>query len=637
MTREENSSPLIDLLRQHKLLQQEFEYEKESFYQQTQKSGIFKRIRQGACWYPVNIGKSYCNSLNQLVIEIHRTETEETEHQFEHGRPVCFFTSEGGVKPEYLPFNAQINYVQDNRMVVVLPNEKALSKLQNASNIGVQLFFDGTSYQTMFTALKEVMEASGNRLSHLREALLGSSLPEERDIPAIGLSWLNTSQEKAVNQILRAREVAVIHGPPGTGKTTTLVETIYETLRRESQVLVCAQSNMAVDWIAEKLLDRGIHVLRIGNPTRVNEKMLSFTYEKKFETHPFYPALRNARKALRELKSRSRKAKNNIENTRTQLNRLREQVVELELSIEHQLFGEARVIACTLIGSAHRLLSGKRFSTLFIDEAAQALEAACWVAITRSDRIILAGDPCQLPPTIKCYEAAKEGLDRTLIQKIRQQKPHTVSMLDIQYRMHEDIMRFPSYWFYLNQLKAAPEVRHRNILEYDTPIVWYDTTNCEFAEATPTENFGRINKPEAEQMVLQLKQYIETIGQERVLEEQIDFGVISPYRLQVRYIRQLIRQNTFFDPLQNRLTIHTVDGFQGQERDVVFISLVRANEEGNIGFLNDIRRMNVAITRARMKLIIWGDASTLVRHPFYKALYGYIRNNGKIVELDLSP
>ena len=197
-------------------------------------------------------------------------------------------------------------------------------------------------------------------------------------------------------------------------------------------------------------------------------------------------------------------------------------------------------------------------------------------------------------------------------------------------------MRFPSFWFYQNRLKAAPEVRHRNILEYDTPIVWYDTTNCAFDEAAPTENFGRINKPEAEQMVLQLQQYIETIGQERVLEEQIDFGVISPYRLQVRYIRQLIRQNTFFQPLQKRLTIHTVDGFQGQERDVVFISLVRANEEGNIGFLNDIRRMNVAITRARMKLIIWGDASTLVRHPFYKALYEYIRKNGKTVELDAS-
>ena len=446
--------------------------------------------------------------------------------------------------------------------------------------------------------------------------------------------WLNPSQEKAVNRVLRAKEVAVVHGPPGTGKTTTLVEAVYETLRRENQVLVCAQSNTAVDWIAEKLVDRGVNVMRIGNPTRVNDKMLAFTYERRFESHPSYPTLRSVRSAIREATARVKRLKGNKkESERSRLNRLRDQAIELEIKIDAQLFGEARVIACTLVGSANKILNGKTFSTLFIDEAAQALEAACWIAITKANRVVFAGDHYQLPPTIKCIEAARGGLDRTLIQKISRRKPETVSMLEIQYRMHEDIMHFPSKWFYRGRLQAAPEVSHRNILEFDTPVEWFDTARLELPEDRVNETFGRINKPEAELLVQQLQEYIEKIGIERVLDERIDFGLISPYRVQVQYIRQLIKHNRFFHPLKRLITIHTVDGFQGQERDVILISLVRANEDGNIGFLNDLRRMNVAITRARVKLIILGDAPTLTRHAFYKALYEYIGERGKIINL----
>lgn len=362
--------------------------------------------------------------------------------------------------------------------------------------------------------------------------------------------------------------------------------------------------------------------------------MLSFTYERKFESHPAYPTLRAARTSIRELSGRLKRLKGaKRESARRKLHDLRDQAIKLEIKIDAQLFGEARVIACTLVGSANKQLNGKIFSTLFIDEAAQALEAACWIAISKAYRVILAGDHCQLPPTIKCYEAAKGGLDRTLLQKIIQRKPETVSMLETQYRMHEDIMYFPSQQFYKGRLQASPEVRHRNILEYDTPIEWFDTALCEFSEDCVNETYGRINKPEAELLVKQLQEYIEKIGIERVLDERIDFGLISPYRVQVQYIRQIIKRNRFFIPLRKLITIHTVDGFQGQERDVILISLVRANSEGNIGFLNDLRRMNVAITRARMKLIILGDATTLTSHPFYKALYEYIREKGKIIEI----
>ena len=460
MANETIFSPVVDLLRQHQLLQQEYDHEKLFFEEQTRKAGIPRRVRQGLCWFPLKLGKTSYNSLNQVVVEMSREENDETEHLFEYGRPVCFFREKEDGQIIYSRFQGTVSYVQDNRMLVVVPSLEAAAELQSwVARVGVQLYFDGTSYQTMFAALKEVMAARTGRLAHLREVLLGTTAPGWRKLPAIRLAWLNPSQEKAVNKVLCAKDVAVVHGPPGTGKTTTLVEAVYETLRRETQVLVCAQSNTAVDWISEKLVDRGVNVLRVGNPTRVNEKMMSFTYEKRFEKHPSYPRLRSLRKAIREELARIKSSRGTKkEAARNHLQRLRQQAVDLEIEIDAQLFNEARVVACTLVGSANRLLLGKRFSTLFIDEAGQALEAACWIAITRSDRVVLAGDHLQLPPTIKCHEAARGGLDRTLLQRIQKKMPETVSMLTIQYRMHEDIMRFPSRWFYQNKLEAAPEV-----------------------------------------------------------------------------------------------------------------------------------------------------------------------------------
>lgn len=603
----------------------EYEYEKELYQQHTRQAGIYKRVQQGVCWFPVAVGASRYNSLNQLTVEISRPGEDESEHTFEYGRPVCFFKVAADGTLHYFNFSAVISYVQENRMVVVLPGPHVLADLTIAHELGVQLYFDDTSYKTMFAALHEVMTARDNRTAHLREVLLGSLPASWRDLPRVSLPWLNKSQEKAVNAVLAAREVAVVHGPPGTGKTTTLVEAVFETLHRENQVMVSAQSNTAVDWIAEKLVDRGINVLRIGNPTRVNDKMLAFTYERRFEAHADYPELWNVRRAIREATASLRKGgRGERDGLRNHLSRLRARATELEIRIDSQLFSEARVIACTLVGAANRVLERKRFSSLFIDEAAQAVEAACWIAITRADRVILAGDHCQLPPVIKCMEAARGGLDRTLLEKVVATKPETVSLLTIQYRMHEDIMGFSSRWFYHNQLQAAPEVKYRGILDFDTAISWIDTAGMDFNEKCVGEATGRLNTGEAEMLMQQLKLYMERIGADRILDERIDFGVISPYRAQVQYLRRLLKKDAFFRPFRGLITVHTVDGFQGQERDVIFISLVRANENGQIGFLRDLRRMNVAITRARMKLLILGDADTLTRHRFYKELYEYI-------------
>jgi hypothetical protein len=618
-------SPMQDLQQQSAMLQKEYEYEKELYRQQTREAGIPKRIQQGVCWFPVKLGADRYNSLNQLTVEVTRTETEETEHSFEYGCPVCFFRISADRQIRYFNFSAVISYVQDNKMVVVLPGPQVLPELVVTGELGVQLYFDDTSYKTMFAALREVAEAKGNRTARLREVLLGKAPALRRETGPVRFPWLNASQEKAVNQVLCAKEVAVVHGPPGTGKTTTLVEAVYETLHRENQVMVSAQSNTAVDWIAEKLVDRGIPVLRIGNPTRVNDKMLAFTYERRFEAHSDYPELWQIRKTIREMTGRLRKSgREDRERLHNQLTKLRVRATGLEIRIDTELFTEARVIACTLVGAASRGLERKRFSSLFIDEAAQAIEAACWIAISRADRVILAGDHCQLPPTIKCIEAARGGLGRTLLEKVVLHKPETVSLLKIQYRMHEDIMRFPSRWFYHDELEAAPEVKYRGILDFDTPVSWIDTSELDLQEKAVAEGTGRLNTGEAELLVRELKNYMERIGIRRILEEHIDFGVISPYRAQVHYLRHLLKKEPFFRPCRRLITVHTVDGFQGQERDVIMISLVRANEKGQIGFLRDLRRMNVAITRARMKLLILGEAVTLTRHPFYRELYEYI-------------
>lgn len=620
---------------QQKLLEMEFEYEKEMYKQNAERTSLRKRVDKGICWFPISLGGDYYNSLDQIVIEVRRTSDLDVEHSFEYGKPICFFATSYSGEVKYLNFSATISYVQDDRMVVALPGTAAINELRSQpGEIGLQLYFDETSYKTMFNALSDVMQAKNNTVSSLRETLIGQAKPSVRELFPIRFPWLNSSQEEAVNRVLAAKEVSIVHGPPGTGKTTTLVEAIYETLHRENQVLVCAQSNTAVDCISEKLVDRGINVLRVGNPTRVNDKMLSFTYERRFESHPDYSELWSIRKSIREIRSSlKRRSREERDTIRNRLSKLKIRATELELKIEMELFDDARVVACTLVGSDNRVMMNRHFTTLFIDEAAQALEAACWIAIRKADRVILAGDHHQLPPTIKCMEAERAGLGYTLMQKIASSKPEVVSLLKTQYRMHDSIMRFSSHWFYGDMLKSAPEVRDRGILHLDTPIVWIDSSEAGFSESSTEESMSRSNRDEAEALVGILKDYILKISKERTLDERIDFGLISPYKAQVRYIRGLIKRDGFFKPFRQLISVHTVDGFQGQERDVIMISLVRNNDNGKIGFLNDLRRMNVAITRARMKLIIVGDASTMTRNKFYGELYQYISREGMVIRL----
>ena len=695
----EQISPIQALLQQRTLLQLEYYTEKEAFRKLTEQMGMQRKVKRGDAWFPLQVGKSFYNSLNQTAIEVFRTSDQDIEHNFEFGRPVMFFRSEERrVKSEefnsssdnvsnknkgdlserqenssfftlrsslpsrsslkYFSFTGTVSYVDGDRMVITVPDSAPLLELQQSTDpIGVQLSFDETSYKLMFEALDRVMKAKNNRLAYLRDLFYSHQKAGRFSFEPMKFPWLNPTQERAVNEVLWAKDVAIVHGPPGTGKTTTLVEAINETLMRESQVLVCAQSNMAVDWISEKLVDRGINVLRIGNPTRVNDKMLGFTYERRFESHPDYPQLWAIRKAIRELRKNRKKGS---ENYHQKMDRLKSRAAEIELRINAELFGEARVIACTLVGSAHHLLEGMKFGTLFIDEAAQALEAACWIPMKRASRVILAGDHCQLPPTVKSIAALRAGLGKTLMERIAENKPEVVTLLKIQYRMNDEIMRFSSDWFYGGKVESAPQIKYRSVLDYDHPITWIDTGeeseerrvkseefnsssddaseeseeqensslfthhSSLYKEQFVGESFGRINKAEAELTLLTLAEYFTKIGKQRVLSESIDVGIISPYRAQVQYLKKLIKKYEFFKPYRRLISVNTVDGFQGQERDVILISLVRSNDEGQIGFLKDLRRMNVAMTRARMKLIILGNKDTMTKHPFYKKLWEYV-------------
>lgn len=648
---------------QEYLLKLEYDYEKQEYEQLCRNVGVQRRIRQGKCWYPIYAGRTFYNALNQLVLEIinndriiekkEQAQDDEEyegngnllrgyEHEFEPGRPVSFFRTPsesegGGEMPIFFPYTCQVSRVDGSRMQVTIPNVQAAEVLRDYAMqgiLGIQLSFDATSHRVMREAITQIKNTEDKKLIHLRDVLIGDAKPSFRTEQPIYFPWLNHSQNSAIQKVLRAKEVAIVHGPPGTGKTTTLVEAISETLKRETQVMVCAQSNAAVDWISEQLLARGISVLRVGNPMRVSDNLLEATYEKRYESHPDYIELWSIRKAQREAIAKLSSKKTSATERRSTSNlltKLRNRSTELEIRINEDLFDQSRVIACTLIGTASRVLERKHFSTLFIDEAAQAFEAACWAAIIKSDRVIFAGDHLQLPPTIKCHEAEVKGLNKTLMEKVAEKKPTCVELLTVQYRMHKDIMQFSSNWFYEGRLVADKNIAERTVIPLDSPLVWIDTAKLGYEEQLNPLSQSRLNTSEALLLVKTLRNYCRNMGIDRIINERVDFGIISPYKSQVQLLRKLIKQSKFLKPILRSITVNTVDGFQGQERDVIIISMVRGNDEGRIGFLNDLRRMNVAITRARMKLIVLGDTSTLVHNKFYSKLIKHIAENGKMI------
>ena len=611
------------------LLALERDYDRACF-EAEMKSALVSNYNNSNCWFPIRVGDANYNAVNQYVLEIEYAGKYGVSQdcEFEPGKSVRFFyrDSDRDGKVNVLPDSCFIVRYQDRKLWLAMNDPSfptLLHRLAEKNDIGMQLGIDETTYQVMSDAMQRAQTLDSEKWVHLRETLVGNIKPQSRDLPAMHFENLNQSQNNAVNKILNAREVAVVHGPPGTGKTTTLVEAIIETTRREPQVLVCAPSNAAIDWISTRLIARGVSLLRVGNPLRINKPLLESTYENRYAAHPDYPELWSVRKLLRELHA----APVHGRTRHSQLLRLHRRVEELEIKIHEEIMQQAEVVACTLIGSANRVLDHRHFGTVFIDEATQALEAACWAAILKADRVVFAGDHQQLPPTIKCMEAARGGLSKTLMQRIVENKPEVVTLLDTQYRMNEQIMHFSSRWFYEGKLKAAPEVAHRTLAPWDASLVWVDTSDCQFVERTNASQ-SRLNRAEAMLLTNILKDYVRQIFIDSSLFEKTTIGIISPYKAQISVLKQLVNKSHTLAPIRHNISINTVDGFQGQERDIILISMVRDNEQGSIGFLKDLRRMNVAITRAKRKLIVVGNCNTLSKNEFYRELVEYFQENG---------
>jgi predicted DNA helicase len=623
-------------------------------------ASIKERRRRGLTWYPVTITQEDIGFGGKVVLELERPAHRQDLHLFQVGKNACVFSNAPGYSgPDRPVLSGVVTSVRRNKLVLAttkeeLPDWVMNGSTLNGSTLGIDLTFDEVSYREMHQALNDVIGAHGNRLAELRDVLLGARQANYREPKADDLfypSALNDSQLVAVRHVISAQDVGIIHGPPGTGKTTTLVQAILETIRRERRVLVCAPSNTAVDLLTEKLAERGVNVIRMGNPSRVSDLLLKHTLDAGVMAHPSYAKMHAMRQTAEQHRdTASELAKEGVRNfgfegrqhrqqLREEARTLRQAADDLERFMTEDVLESVQVITCTLVGASHRHMRHLSFETVFIDEAAQALEPGCWIPIAKGQRLVLAGDHHQLPPTVKSEQAAREGLRETLFEKCIQRQPNTARMLTTQYRMHEQIMGFSSEKFYGGQLVPHASVRQAGLEAYDLrfapdlPVEFIDTAGCAYQEVAIPESRSTANPEEAHLLLDRLAQLLTPYDAAEHDEQQhmpLSIGVIAPYRAQINYLKDAIEDSEVLNGLllQRRLSVGTVDSFQGQERDIIAITLTRSNPQGEIGFLSDIRRMNVGMTRARRKLLLVGDSSTLCRHPFFVELLAYVKGVG---------
>ena len=600
--------------------------EKEEDYAQYERkvlnTSVDERRKQGVTWYPIQLMNKYISTGERYTLEFERTSHTEQNHGFQVGAVVSIFT---GLDTDADTIPGVISFVRRDKMKVVLNSDDAPDWLKQGK-LGVNLLFDEGTYREMNRALKEVSAAETGRLADLREILYGAKSADFKkgfDFQSVNL---NEGQNAALSQIFNAKDVAIIHGPPGTGKTTTLVNAIKEVVKNEKQVLVCAQSNAAVDLMVEKLDNLGIEVLRIGHPARLTSEVIENSLDVKISKHGFFKELKEIRKRADEYRRMAQKYKRSFGYEERMQRKLvmkearmfKEDADRIESQITEDLIDQAQVVACTLTGSTHYLLKDRMFRSIFIDEASQALEPACWIAIKKAYRVVMAGDHLQLPPTIKSLKAAKDGLAETLFEKAIQHIDESV-MLETQYRMHPDIMKFSGDHFYKGQLKTAEDVILRDSANELEHFTFIDTAGCGFDEKVKKETLSTYNADEANLLIKHLSNNLS-------LDHSV--GIIAPYKAQIEILRDLVLKNSAFDAVRDQVSVNTVDAFQGQERDVIYISLTRSNDKNEIGFLKEYRRMNVAMTRAKTQLVIIGDSATLGKDSFFNAVIDYAQKIG---------
>ena len=633
------------------LLQLEQREDQAQFKLKNAKASIQERQRRGLTWYPVTITQEDIGFGGKLVLELERPASQQGLHLFQVGRNASLFGASPAPSEDPPTLHGVVTSVRRNKLQLTTTKEELPDWVLDGGRLGIDLTFDEVSYREMDQALGEVIGARGNRLAELRDVLLGARQARFRAPHVDDLFYpspLNDSQLAAVRHVITAQDVGIIHGPPGTGKTTTLVQAILETIRRERRVLVCAPSNTAVDLLTEKLAERGVNVIRMGNPSRVSDLLLSHTLDARVMAHPSYSKMRAIRQTADQYRDKANElARQNVRNlgfeARQQRQQFRDesrqlflQAGDLERYITEQVLESVQIITCTLVGASNRNIRHLSFDTVFIDEAAQALEPGCWIPIAKGQRVILAGDHHQLPPTVKSEQAAREGLRETLFEKCIQRQPGTARMLNLQYRMHQQIMAFSSERFYGGQLQAHASVRDASLEAYDLcfapdlPVEFLDTAGFGFLEVTIPESRSTANPEEADLLLQRLTQLLKLCDPAVHQKAPLTIGVIAPYRAQINCLKEAVEVNEQLNGLlQQRLhSVGTVDSFQGQERDIIAISLTRSNHTGDIGFLSDIRRMNVGMTRARRKLLLVGDSSTLSVHPFFKELLAFVERIG---------
>jgi len=620
------------------LLKIEKQEDFEQYRQMVQSLPLEERRSKGYTWYPVQvIAKGYSEGDRAFVtVERNVPPSGKGEQEnnplggqggFRSGKLVSLFTKQADVdRNEY---SGTIYFVDKNRMKIIL-NSKDLPDWLGMGQIGVDIQFDERTYVEMEKAMAKVLNADKGRLAELRAVLLGEKEATFADVEnPIEIANLNPSQNAAINEILAARDVAVVHGPPGTGKTTTLIQAVKLLCETEPTVLVCAPSNAAADLLTERLAEQNLRVVRIGNISRVDENLLQHTLEVQIAQHPESKHIKKVKVQAADLRKQARRFKRSgweSDERRKLFQEAKELAAwanQLEDRLIDQLLDAAQVITCTLVGAAHPLLDKRKYKTVVIDEAAQALEPATWIPILKGSKIILTGDPFQLPPTVKSMEAQRKGLSVTMIEKALQRLNRT-SLLNVQYRMNEQIMGFSNQQFYHNALRADDSVKdHRLPIVDNQPFVFIDTAGCGFDEKVHQLYQSRYNPEE----FFILREHLYQLIDQFVEKELPSIAIISPYREQVAVMQSAVAEDPKLAGLP--ISVNTIDAFQGQERDVVYISLVRSNAKSEIGFLSDYRRMNVAMTRARKQLIVVGDSATVGGHAFYEAFLSYAERVGE--------
>ena len=614
------------------LLKTEREEDRQSYLKLAGQSSVSERRANGLTWYPIAIRGSEMSRGDYLSVEVERTTHQDIAHQLRFGMPAVLFSNHD---PQKDRVEGTISHQTGNRLKLTLRTDE-LPEWSRDGKLGIDVLFDDNSYDEMNTALKAAVVVLQKPDGNLVRILTGEKAPtfDDSKLP-VSNAKLNDSQQTALNKILASNELAIVHGPPGTGKTTTLIQAIKALIEQDrKQILVVAPSNTAVDLLSEKLADEGLNVLRVGNPARVSEKLMSLTLDSKMAEHPQMKDIRKLKKQAGEFKTMAHKYKRNFGKSERdqrkalfdEAHRIMKDVGNTEQYIIDDLVAKAQVITATLVGSNHYTVRNLKYHTLVIDEAGQALEPACWIPIMKAQKLVLAGDHFQLSPTIKSNEAARNGLSTTLLEKCADLHPESVVLLDEQYRMHESIMQYSSKVFYQNKLKANASVANHLLFAGDAPVLFIDTAGCGFDEKL--EGTSSTNPEEAAFLFKHLHQLVsDFISSQANPFNNIDtfptIAVISPYKQQINILKDQLLHAPDLQKYGDKISVNTIDSFQGQERDIVYISMTRSNAEGEIGFLSDIRRMNVAMTRARKKLVVIGDSATLAQLPFYADFISY--------------